>query len=148
MVLLLQTTPQTPNVPDASHEFMKAQEDEYLHVIDEGSHPHCGLPCAAGAEEGLGRGASGELRSINIHRQGSGDPSPETTPPSRHTPSALLLPGGGRSSRDSSPMHAVAAGVPLCSPQNLTCALRACETSTTDQVLRNTSTLCSQCSQS
>ncbi len=68
-----------------------------------------GLPCAAAAEVDMGRGASGELRSINIHWQGS-DPSPETTPPSRHTPSALLLPGGGRSSRDHSPMHGAAEG--------------------------------------
>jgi len=78
-------------------------------VLTRGKPSRCGLPCAAGPGEELGRGASGELRSINIHRQGS-DPSPETTPPSRHTPSALLLPGGGRSSRDHSPMHGAAEG--------------------------------------
>jgi hypothetical protein len=55
------------------------------------------------------RAESGELRSINIHRQGS-DMSSEQTPLSRYTPSALLLPAGGHSSQHNSPMHAVAEG--------------------------------------
>ena len=65
---------------------------------------------ADAAEAGPGRCVSGELRSINIHRQDS-DPASEQTPPSRYTPSAALLPAGGHSSQHSSPIHAVAEGV-------------------------------------
>ena len=71
-----------------------------------------GGPSAVAAEGDVqlaDRDGSGELRSINVHRQGS-DLSSEQTPLSRYTPSALLLPDGGHSSQRNSPMHAVAEG--------------------------------------
>lgn len=77
--------------------------------IDESCPSICGWPLAGADEAGSGGGATGELRSINIHRQDS-DPSSGPTPPSRYTPSALLLPAGGHSSQHGSPMRVVAEG--------------------------------------
>ena len=77
-----------------------------------------GRACAAGPSATAATGGeqladlpgSAELRSINVDRQGS-DLSSAQTPPSRYTPSALLLPGGGHSSQNNSPMRSVAEGV-------------------------------------